>query len=61
MSKHHMMVHMARDASTHGNPRFYWAYNDEAMNQELVEIAQSAHVPDFVPRVLSKWLICDDL
>ena len=59
--KHHMMVHMARDASTHGNPRFYWAYNDEAMNQELVEIAQSAHVPDFVPRVLSKWLICDDL
>ena len=60
LPKHHMMVHLARDAARVGNPRFHWVYQDEAMNLDIVNIAQSTHISDFSARVLSKWSMCDD-
>ena len=60
MPKHHVLVHLARDAAWAGNPRFYWTYADESMNMDVVRIAQSTHIAEFYDRCLSKWAKCDN-
>ena len=47
LPKHHLVVHLARDAIFHWSPRSYWVYADEAMNTQVVSLAQSSHIDGF--------------
>ena len=54
--KFHMFVHMSEDQNLI-NPRFYWTYSDEDLQQIMKEIAKSLHPNHLAPMVLLKWLV----
>lgn len=54
--KFHVFVHMC-EHQMFLNPRFYWTYSDEDLQQIMKEIAKSLHPNHLAPMVLFKWLV----
>ena len=56
--KFHLFQHLCeKQALELGNPKFYWTYGDEDMQQHMASIAQSCHLSNLAPVALHKWAI----
>ena len=57
-AKFHLFLHLVEiQAVTLGNPRFYWVYMDEDLQQIIKKIALTCHPKLVAPLLLYKWLI----
>ena len=56
--KFHVMLHLCEiQAVTLGNPRYYWVYMGEDLQQIIKKIALTCHPKHVAPLLLYKWLI----
>ena len=55
--KFHLWVHLCEIQALHMNPRLYWAYMDEDMQQQIKLIALSTHPRTMCENVLYKWIV----
>ena len=59
--KMHMLLHLARQAHTIGNPRNWWCYLDEGAIGFAVDLAESMHILTFCVAVMEKYLVWREL
>jgi hypothetical protein len=56
--KFHLYLHLVEiQALTLGNPRYYWTYLDEDVQQIMKKIAVTCHSQHIAPLLMYKWLI----
>ena len=54
----HLFVHLCEwQIATHGNPRYYWCYADEALVGLMSEVAATCHPLTMAASALYKWLL----
>ena len=57
--KLHLFLHLClHQATSMGNPRFWWCYGDEDLVRIMINVADSVHPKTLAISVLSKWLWC---
>ena len=55
--KMHLFLHLCEwQATTHGNPRYWWTYSDEDLQGSMSEVAASCHPSTMATSALFKWL-----
>ena len=56
--KFHLLLHLVEIQSMElGNPRYYWTYMDEDLQQIMKKIALTCHAKHIAPLLIYKWLI----
>ena len=55
MPKHHLVVHMVKQAAIVGNPRFRTTYRNESLNGTVAVLSRSVHRSVFVLSCLHKF------
>ena len=55
--KLHLWLHLAHQATTLGNPRYWWTYGDEDLIGQLIEQSSGLHPKSLPGVLLVKWLL----
>lgn len=58
--KHHLMFHLIRNVSEHGNARAYHCFYDESLNGKIAKIASKLHPRTFAETVFRRLLFARD-
>ena len=55
--KLHLFLHLVEwQCLTFGNPRFCWAYSDEDLVGQLIDVAETCHARTLSSTAMFKWL-----